>query len=116
MEFIAHNLAPIMFAGLICFLLVGFPVAFSLGACGLFFAFIGIELNVLPEALPPVVIPWEAVRRASRMYIFRQPQKPGKSRAKAPASKPTASKGKADAANKPGKTKKSKSNGSEENL
>ncbi len=39
-----------MFAGLICFLLVGFPVAFSLGACGLF-AFIGIELNVLPEAL-----------------------------------------------------------------
>ena len=51
MEFIAHNLAPIMFAGLICFLLVGFPVAFSLGACGLFFAFIGIEMNVLPEAL-----------------------------------------------------------------
>ena len=51
MEFIAHNLAPIMFAGLIAFLLVGFPVAFSLGACGLFFAFIGIELNVLPEAL-----------------------------------------------------------------
>ncbi|WP_422845842.1 TRAP transporter large permease [Acidovorax sp. M2(2025)] len=51
MEFIAHNLAPIMFAGLICFLLIGFPVAFSLGACGLFFAFIGIELGVLPEAL-----------------------------------------------------------------
>ena len=51
MEFIAHNLAPIMFAGLIGCLLVGFPVAFSLGACGLFFAFIGIELNVLPEAL-----------------------------------------------------------------
>ena len=51
MEFIAHNLAPIMFAGLIAFLLVGFPVAFSLGACGLFFAFLGIELNVLPEAL-----------------------------------------------------------------
>ena len=51
MEFIAHNLAPIMFAGLICFLLVGFPVAFSLGACGLFFAFIGVEMGVLPEAL-----------------------------------------------------------------
>ncbi len=33
MEFIANNLAPYMFAGLICFLLVGFPVAFSLGAC-----------------------------------------------------------------------------------
>ncbi|WP_298209208.1 TRAP transporter large permease subunit [Acidovorax sp.] len=51
MEFLTHNLAPIMFAGLICFLLVGFPVAFSLGACGLFFAFVGIELGVLPEAL-----------------------------------------------------------------
>ena len=51
MEFLTHNLAPIMFAGLICFLLIGFPVAFSLGACGLFFAFIGIELGVLPEAL-----------------------------------------------------------------
>ena len=45
MEFFTHNLAPIMFLGLICFLLMGFPVAFSLGACGLFFAFIGIELN-----------------------------------------------------------------------
>ena len=51
MEFLANNMAPIMFAGLICFLLLGFPVAFSLGACGLFFAVIGIELNVLPEAL-----------------------------------------------------------------
>ena len=51
MEFITHNLAPIMFGGLILFLLVGFPVAFSLGACGLFFAFIGIELGVLPQAL-----------------------------------------------------------------
>ncbi|RYF32805.1 MAG: TRAP transporter large permease subunit, partial [Comamonadaceae bacterium] len=51
MEFIASNFAPIMFAGLICFLLFGFPVAFSLGACGLFFGFLGIELGLLPEAL-----------------------------------------------------------------
>jgi len=51
MEFIASNLAPLMFAGLIIFLLMGFPVAFSLGACGLFFGFIGIEMNVLPAAL-----------------------------------------------------------------
>ena len=69
------------------------------------------EGDVVPEALPPVVIPWEAVRRASRMYIFKQPQKPGKGRTKAPASK-----GKAEAAGKPDKTKKSKSSGSEENL
>ena len=32
------NLAPIMFTGLVVFLLLGFPVAFSLAACGLFFA------------------------------------------------------------------------------
>src|SRR3569832_1684579 len=51
MDFIAHNLAPIMFAGLLVFMLIGFPVAFSLGACGLFFGLVGIELGVLPEAL-----------------------------------------------------------------
>ena len=51
MEFFTQNMAPIMFAGLIVFLLMGFPVAFSLGACGLFFGFIGVELGVLPEAL-----------------------------------------------------------------
>ncbi|HEY8048231.1 MAG TPA: TRAP transporter large permease subunit, partial [Ramlibacter sp.] len=51
MQFFIHNLAPIMFAGLIVFMLVGFPVAFSLGACGLVFGTIGIWLGVLPEAL-----------------------------------------------------------------
>lgn len=51
MEFITQNYAPIMFAGLIVFLLFGFPVAFSLGACGLFFGLVGIELGLLPEAL-----------------------------------------------------------------
>src|SRR5690349_24208447 len=50
-QFIAQNLAPIMFAGLFFFLLLGFPVAFSLGACGLFFGFIGIEMGVLPTSL-----------------------------------------------------------------
>ncbi len=51
MEFLTHNIAPIMFAGLIAFLLMGFPVAFSLGACGLFFGFVGVELGILPESL-----------------------------------------------------------------
>ena len=51
MEFISANMAPIMFIGLIVFLLVGFSVAFSLAACGLFFGFIGIKLGLLPEAL-----------------------------------------------------------------
>ena len=51
MEFIGSNMAPIMFISLIVFLLFGYSVAFSLGACGLFFGFIGVELGILPEAL-----------------------------------------------------------------
>lgn len=51
MEFLTANYAPIMFAGLICFLLLGFPVAFSLGACGMFFGFLGIELGIFPASV-----------------------------------------------------------------
>jgi len=40
------NMAPIMFAGLIVFLLIGFPVAFSLMALGLFFGFVGIQVGL----------------------------------------------------------------------
>ncbi len=47
MEFIAVNLAPIMFASLIVFLLLGYPVAFSLAANGLLFFIIGVELAPL---------------------------------------------------------------------
>ena len=43
-EFIAQNMAPIMFFSLIVFLLLGYPVAFSLAANGLLFFFIGVEL------------------------------------------------------------------------
>ncbi|OYW53315.1 MAG: C4-dicarboxylate ABC transporter [Hyphomicrobium sp. 32-62-53] len=42
--FIAQNIAPIMFAALVAFLLLGYPVAFSLGAVGLIFFVIGVEL------------------------------------------------------------------------
>ncbi len=42
--FIAHNIAPIMFASLVVFLLLGYPVAFSLAGCGFFFFVIGVEL------------------------------------------------------------------------
>ena len=38
-------LAPAMFGGLIMFMLLGFPVAFSLAALGLFFGFIAIEVG-----------------------------------------------------------------------
>ncbi|CAM3714029.1 Tripartite transporter, large subunit [Roseomonas mucosa] len=36
---------PLMFGGLIVFLVIGFPVAFSLAAVGLFFGFLSIELG-----------------------------------------------------------------------
>ena len=48
MEFIAQNMAPIMFASLIIFLLIGYPVAFSLAANGLMFFFIGVLLRPIP--------------------------------------------------------------------
>lgn len=50
-EFIAQNYPPIMFGTLMLFLLSGFPVAFSLAACGLFFGFIGMELGLLPSTM-----------------------------------------------------------------
>jgi TRAP-type mannitol/chloroaromatic compound transport system permease large subunit len=51
MSFVAQNIAPIMFVGLVFFLMLGFPVAFSLAACGLMFGFVGIELDLLPASL-----------------------------------------------------------------
>jgi len=49
--FLAANLAPIMFATLIGFLLLGFPVAFALAANGILFGLVGIELGLLTPAL-----------------------------------------------------------------
>ena len=51
MHFLASNMAPIMFASLIVFLLFGYPVAFALGACGLFFGIIGVEMGLMPQTL-----------------------------------------------------------------
>ena len=55
MQFIAANFAPIMFVGLICFLILGFPVAFSLGAAGLFFGALGVYLDIFPQAILSVL-------------------------------------------------------------
>src|ERR1041384_3391480 len=44
-EFVRHNMAPLMFVGLIVFMLIVYPASFSLAAVGLFFGFIGIELG-----------------------------------------------------------------------
>ena len=58
--FLIANMAPIIFASLVVFLLLGYPVAFSLAANGIVFGLIGIELGMLsPElfrALPERVL------------------------------------------------------------
>src|ERR1700755_1753585 len=46
------NLAPLMFGGLIVFMLIGYPAAFSLAAVGLFFGLAGIQFHLIePEFL-----------------------------------------------------------------
>lgn len=53
---IGHNMAPIMFGSLMVILLLGYPVAFSLAACGLLFGLLGIGLGLFRpdffQALP----------------------------------------------------------------
>ncbi len=51
MSFLASHIPELMFGSLLLFLLTGFPVAFSLAACGLLYGFIGIELGLLPPGL-----------------------------------------------------------------
>lgn len=51
MDFIIANLAPIMFFNLIVFLLLGFPVAFSLAANGVLYGLIAIDLNMMSPLL-----------------------------------------------------------------
>ena len=46
---VAH-MPPLMFGGIIVFLLIGFPVAFSLAAVGLFFGLLSVGLGFFPEA------------------------------------------------------------------
>jgi TRAP-type mannitol/chloroaromatic compound transport system permease large subunit len=48
-HFLAENMAPIMFASLLVFLLIGYPVAFSLAAVGLTYALIGMELGLFSQ-------------------------------------------------------------------
>jgi TRAP-type mannitol/chloroaromatic compound transport system permease large subunit len=49
--FLIANMAPIIFVSLIAFLLMGYPVAFSLAANGIVFGLIGIWLDLLPASL-----------------------------------------------------------------
>ncbi len=50
-DFLIAYMAPIMFFCMVLFLLLGFPVAFSLGACGIAFGLLGIELGLLSPSL-----------------------------------------------------------------
>ncbi len=50
-EFLQLNFVPVLFAGLLFFLVFGFPVAFSLAATGLAFGFLGMELGLFPDVL-----------------------------------------------------------------
>ena len=57
-HFVRENMAPLMFGGMILFMLVGYPAAFSLAATGLFFGFIGIELGLIsPDFLGNLTYP-----------------------------------------------------------
>src|SRR5215469_642968 len=47
MSYLRDNMAPMMFAGMIGFMLIGYPAAFSLAATGLFFGFIGIQFGLI---------------------------------------------------------------------
>jgi len=50
-EILTNNMAPLMFAALIVVLLIGYPVAFSLAAIGIFFGLLGVELGLLHPSL-----------------------------------------------------------------
>ncbi|MEF2547673.1 TRAP transporter large permease subunit [Aurantimonas sp. E1-2-R+4] len=54
-EFLAHNLAPIMFVSVMAMLLLGYPVAFTLAAGGLFYFVIGVEFS---ELSPQITLFW----------------------------------------------------------
>lgn len=46
-DFIRANMAPLMFGGLILFMVIGYPAAFALAAVGLFFGLAAIELGMI---------------------------------------------------------------------
>ena len=50
-EYITGHVGPLMFAALAVFLMIGYPVTFSLGAIGLSFGYLGIQLGLLTPAL-----------------------------------------------------------------
>src|SRR5688500_6031301 len=46
-DFVTNNMAPLMFAGMMLFMVIGYPASFSIAAVGLLFGFLGIELGLI---------------------------------------------------------------------
>ncbi len=69
--FLTANLAPIMFGSMLLFLILGYPVAFALAACGFGFGLIGIELGLLSpnlfQAIPDRV--WSVMSNETLLAI-----------------------------------------------
>src|SRR5205823_2370848 len=65
------NIAPLMFCALVITLLLGFPVAFSLGAVGIAFGLLGIQLGLLGtsllQALPDRI--WGVMRNDTLLAV-----------------------------------------------
>ncbi|MDF1609190.1 TRAP transporter large permease subunit [Hoeflea sp. YIM 152468] len=55
LDLVAHNLAPIMFITVMAMLLIGYPVAFTLAAGGMYFFVAGVELS---EYSPEIRLSW----------------------------------------------------------
>ena len=67
LELIAHNLAPIMFISVMGMLLLGYPVALTLAAGGLFFFVIGVALS---EIAPSEINLFWPLLRAQPERVF----------------------------------------------
>ena len=66
-ELIAGNLAPIMFGALVVFLLLGYPVAFSLAANGLLFFVVAVELA--PYAPHSISLSWSLLQALPDRFL-----------------------------------------------
>ncbi|MBP1848971.1 TRAP transporter large permease [Rhizobium halophytocola] len=65
-DFIAHNLAPIMFISVMAMLLLGYPVAFTLAAGGLIYFAVGVELSSIS---PQIKLFWPLLQsHPERIY------------------------------------------------
>lgn len=66
-ELVAGNLAPIMFGALVLFLLIGYPVAFSLAANGLLFFVVAVELA--PYAPHSITLSWSLLQALPDRFL-----------------------------------------------